>query len=96
MLKNLFDFKVSKTMRVAKIVLLVALIAAIVIAAIGIVQAVDVAGMKELLGMAKNQRLIAKDVMFYLLKNYLIWSVLILAVGGGVYYTLKVKDRKAQ
>lgn len=89
-------FKVSKTLRLARIVLLVAIVAAIVVTAIGLVQIVDVTEMKELLGMAKNQKLIANDVMVYLLQHYLIWALLILAAGCAGHYALKVKDRKEQ
>jgi len=93
MLKKLFDFKGSKLKKIYKGIMLLGIIAAIVIAAFGIKEILDVKHMKTVLGVT---RVIAGDVMLYVLKKYLVWSIAILAVTTAVYYYLRAKDRKAQ
>lgn len=93
MLKTLFDFKVSKQMRLAKIILIVGLLAAIVITAIGLVEIMDVAAMKTVLGVTK---LIMGDVLLFLLKKYLIWALLILAAALTTFYTTRYLENKKQ
>jgi len=91
MLKKLFDFKVSKQMKLAKIILLVGLLAAIVITAIGLVEIMDVKAMKAVLGVTK---LVMGDVMIFLLKKYLGWALLIFAVVLGYYLITRYHDNK--
>ena len=93
MLKKLFDFKGSKLKKIYKGLMLLGIIAAIVIAAFGIKEILDVKHMKTVLGVT---RVIAGDVMLYVLKKYLVWSIAIMAVTTVVYYYLRAKDRKAQ
>ncbi len=93
MFKKLFDFKGSKLKKIYKGIMLLGVIVAIVIAALGIKEILDVKHMKTVLDVS---RLIAGDVMFYLLKKYLVWSIAVLAVATAVYYVLRAKDRKAQ
>lgn len=93
MLKKLFDFKGSTLKKIYKGVMLLGIIAAIAIAACGIKEILDVNHMKTVLGVT---RVIAGDVMFYLLKKYLVWSIVILVVATAAYYYLRAKDRKAQ
>ncbi len=96
MLKALFDFKGSPLKKVYKAIMLIAIIVAIVIVGAGCMEIVDVAHMKEVLGMAKNAKLISGDVMMYMLKKYVVWALAVLAVGVACFYTLRAKDRKAQ
>ena len=96
MLKALFDFKGSKLKKIYKGIMLLGVIVAIVIAVLGIREILDVVHMREIFGLPKTGRLIAGDIMLYVLKNYLVWSIAVLAVSGVAYYTLRAKDRKAQ
>ena len=96
MLKTLFDFKGSTLKKIYKAVMLLGIIAAIVIAAFGIKEILDVKHMKEVLGLAKNAKLIAGDVMMFILKKYLVWSITVLAAATACFYILRAKDRKAQ
>jgi len=96
MLKKLFDFKGSTLKKIYKAIMLLAIIAAIVIAAFGVKEILDVTHMKEVFGLPKTGRLIAGDVMLYVLKKYLVWSLAALAAGTVCFYVLRAKDRKAQ
>lgn len=93
MLKKLFDFKGSTLKKIYRAIMLLAIVAAIVIAAFGIKEILDVKHMKTLMGMT---RLVAGDVMMYVLKKYLVWSIAVLAAGTVCFYILRAKDRKAQ
>ena len=93
MLKKLFDFKGCKLKKIYKGIMLLGIVVAIVIAAIGIKEILNVDHMKKVLDVT---RVIAGDVMMYLLKKYLVWSIAVLAVATGAYYYLRAKDRKAQ
>ena len=96
MLKSLFDFKGSTLKKIYKGIMLLGVVAAIVIAAFGIKEILDVKHMKEVLGLAKNAKLIAGDVMMFILKKYLVWSVAVLAAASVTFFVLRAKDRKAQ
>jgi len=96
MLKKLFDFKGSTLKKIYKAIMLLAIIAAIVIAAFGVKEILDVTHMKEVFGLPKTGRLIAGDVMLYVLKKYLVWSLAALAAGTVCFYVLRAKDRQAQ
>ena len=91
MLKKLFDFKVSKQMRLAKILVIVGLLAAIAITAVGIREIMNVKAMKEVLGVTK---LIMGDVLVFLLKKYLGWALLIVAAVLAVYVLVRYQDNK--
>ena len=91
MLKNLFNFKVSKQMKVAKGILLVGMLAAIVITAFGLVEIMDVKLMKELQGVARPTM---GGVLAFLLQNYLGWALLILAIAVGVYVYIRYLENK--
>ncbi len=93
MLKKLFDFKLSKPMKIAKIIMLVCIAAALVIAFLGLREIVDAKHMKALLGV---QKIVFADVLAYLLKKYVSWAALI-AVGGaaGYFITRYVENNKA-
>ena len=93
MLKKLFDFKGSTLKKIYRAIRLLAIVAAIVIAALGIKEILDVKHMKTLMGVT---RLVAGDVMMYVLKKYLVWSIAVLAAGTVCFYILRAKDRKAQ
>ena len=93
MLKKLFDFKGSTLKKIYRAIMLLAIVAAIVIAAFGIKEILDVKHMKTLMGVT---RLVAGDVMLYVLKKYLVWSIAVLAAGTVCFYILRAKDRKAQ
>ena len=92
MLKKLFDFKVSKPLLIAKIVMLVCFVVAIVITWFGLKEIVNVSRMKEILGMAKNAKLIMADVLVHLLKNYVGWAALIAMVGGVTYLGVRFHE----
>ncbi len=93
MLKALFDFKGSTLKKVYRGVTLLGVIVAAVITAIGCKTIVNMNFMKEALGVKK---LIAGDVMLYLLKNYLVYALAVLAVVAVVFFVLRAKDRKNQ
>lgn len=93
MLKKLFDFKGSTLKKIYRAIMLLAIVAAIVIAAFGIKEILDVKHMKTVLGVTK---LVAGDVMLFILKKYLVWSIAALAAGAVCFYVLRAKDRKAQ
>lgn len=93
MLKKLFDFKGSTLKKIYRAIMLLAIVAAIVIAAFGIKEILDVKHMKTLMDVT---RLVAGDVMMYVLKKYLVWSIAVLAAGTVCFYILRAKDRKAQ
>lgn len=93
MLKTLFDFKGSTLKKIYRAIMLLAIVAAIVIAAFGIKEILDVKHMKTVLGVTK---LVAGDVMLFILKKYLVWSIAALAAGTVCFYVLRAKDRKAQ
>lgn len=93
MLKKLFDFKGSTLKKIYRAIMLLAIVAAIVIAAFGIKEILDVKHMKTLMGVT---RLVAGDVMMYVLKKYLVWSIAVLAAGTVCFYILRAKDRKVQ
>lgn len=84
MLKKLFDFKLSKPLLIAKIVMLVCFVAAIVITYFGLKEIVDVKHMKTVLEATKPTM---GQVLVYLLKKYEIWAGL-LVVGGGAGYLI--------
>jgi hypothetical protein len=96
MLKSLFDFRGSTLKKIYKGIMLLGVVAAIVIAAFGIKEILDVKHMKEVLGLAKNAKLIAGDVMMYILMKYLVWSAAVLAAASVAFFVLRAKDRKAQ
>lgn len=96
MLKRLFDFRGSTLKKIYKGMMLLGVVAAIVIAAFGIKEILDVKHMKEVFGLAKNAKLIAGDVMMYILKKYLVWSAAVLAAASVAFFVLRAKDRKAQ
>lgn len=91
MLKKLFDFKVSKRMKVAKVILILGLLAAIAIVAVGLVEIMDVKALKALLGVTK---LAAGDVFLFVLKKYLSWALLIIAAAAGVFLTVRYQENK--
>lgn len=91
MLKKLFDFEGSKQRKLAKIILLVGMLVAIVITAFGVKEILDVNHMKTVLDAS---RLIMGDVALFLLKKYLVWALLILAVALIAFYTLRYLDNK--
>lgn len=93
MLKTLFDFRGSKLKKIYKAIMLLGIVIAIVIAAFGIKEILDVKHMKTVLGVTK---LIAGDVMLFVLKKYLVWSLAVLAAAAVAFYVLRAKDRKAQ
>lgn len=93
MLKTLFDFKGSTLKKIYRAIMLLAIVAAIVIAAFGIKEILDVKHMKTVLGVTK---LVAGDVMLFILKKYLVWSIAALAAGTVCFYVLRAKDRKTQ
>ena len=82
MLKKLFDFKLSKPLLIAKIVMLVCFVAAIVVTWFGLVEIMDVKHMKEVLDAARPTM---GAVLGYLVKKYVGWAALIAAVGGAGY-----------
>lgn len=84
MLKKLFDFKLSKPLLIAKIIMLVCFAVAIVITYFGLKEVVDVKHMKDVLAVTKPTM---GQVLAYLLKKYEIWAGLI-AVGGGAGYLI--------
>ena len=92
MLKKLFDFSGSKKMKLARVILLVGIIAAIVITAFGIKEILDVKHMKTVLGVST---LIMGDVALFLVKKYLVWALLVLAVGIAAFLTLRYQENKA-
>lgn len=91
MLKKLFDFKVSSRMKAAKAILLLGMLAAIAIVAAGLVEVMDIAGMKAALGATK---LVAGDVFLFLLKKYLGWALLVFAAVLAVYLGIRYQDNK--
>ncbi len=91
MLKNLFNFKVSEKLLVAKIVMLVGMLAAIVITAFGLVEIMDVKLMKEVLGATRP---LMGDVMLFLLKKYLVWALLILAAVVSFFLVTRYQENK--
>ena len=91
MLKSLFNFKVSKQMKVAKIILIVGILAAIVITAFGLVEIMDVKLMKELQGVARPTM---GGVMMFLLQKYLVWALLILAIAVATFVYIRYKENK--
>lgn len=93
MLKKLFDFRGSKLMICARIILLAAILAAIVIAGFGIAEILDVKHMKEVLAVGRP---LMGDVLMFLLKKYLSWALLILFGGIGAFVTMRYMDNKAQ
>lgn len=94
MLKKLFDFRGSTLKKIYQAIRLLCIAAAIAITAVGLVEIVDVTAMKAILGV--TGKLIAGDVMLYMLQKYLVWALLVLAVGVVCFYVLRAKDRKAQ
>ena len=84
MLKKLFDFKLSKPLLIAKIIMLICFVAAIVITYFGFKEIVDVKHMKAVLEVTKPTM---GQVLAYLLKKYEIWAGL-LVVGGGAGYLI--------
>lgn len=84
MLKKLFDFKLSKPLLIAKIVMLVCFAAAIVITFFGLKEIVDMPHIKEVLDATRPTM---GQVLAYLLKKYEIWAALI-AIGGGACYLI--------
>lgn len=92
MLKKLFDFKGSKLMITARIVLLVCLLAAIVITAFGIKEILDVPHMKDLLGVARPT---LAQVLTVLAQKYLVFSLPVLFGGIAAFVTMRYYDNKA-
>jgi len=93
MLKKLFDFRGSKLMICARIILLAAIVVAIVITGFGIAEILDVKHIKEVLGVSRP---LMGDVLMFLLKKYLSWALLILFGGIGAFVTMRYMDNKAQ
>lgn len=82
MLKSLFNFKLSKPLLIAKILMLICFAVAIAIAWMGLVEIVDMPYMKEVLNTNKP---LMGDVLVHLLKKYLGWALLIAGIGGGAF-----------
>lgn len=89
MLKKLFDFKLSKPLLIAKIVMLVCFVVAIVITWFGLVEIVDVKHMKEVLDATRPPM---GAVLGYLVKKYVGWAALIAAAGGATYIVTRYKE----
>lgn len=86
MLKKLFDFKMSKQLIIAKIVMLVCIVAAIVVTFFGLKEIVDVPHMKTVLNATRP---LMGDVLVYLLKKYVGWALLVLFAGIGTFVTVR-------
>ena len=86
MLKELFDFRLSKPLLIAKIAMLVCMIVAIVITFFGLKEITDVKHMKAVLDAARPEM---GAVLLYLLKKYLIWALLVLFGGVGAFLTVR-------
>ena len=82
MLKKLFDFKLSKPLLIAKIVMLICFAAAIVITWFGLKEVMDVKHMKTMLDMTRPTM---GAVLVYLVKKYVGYAAAIAAVGGAAY-----------
>lgn len=93
MLKKLFDFKGSKLMIIARIILLVSILAAIVITAFGIKEILDVPHMKEILDAARPTM---GQVALFLVKKYLVWALPVLFAGIIAFVTMRYVDNKSQ
>lgn len=89
MLKKLFDFKLSKPLLIAKIIMLVCFAVAIVITWFGLVEIMDVKYMKEVLDAARPPM---GGVLLHLVKKYVGWAALIAAVGGAIYIVTRYKE----
>ena len=86
MLKELFDFRLSKPLLIAKIAMLVCMIVAIVITFFGLKEIMDVKHMEAVLDAARPEM---GAVLLYLLKKYLIWALLVLFGGVGAFLTVR-------
>lgn len=86
MLKKLFDFKLSKPLLIAKIIMLICFAVAIVITWFGLKEIIDVKHMKAVLEAARPAM---GDVLLYLVKKYVGWAALIAGVGGVGYLTIR-------
>lgn len=91
MLKKLFDFKGSKLMTSARIVLLLCMLVAIVITGFGIKEILDVPHMKEVLDATRPTM---GDVLVYLTKKYLVWALPVLFGGIIAFVTMRYYDNK--
>lgn len=89
MWKKLFDFKLSRKMIIAKAFMYVCILAAIVITGFGLADIMDVAKMKEVLGVKKP---LMGDVLLYLLKKYLSWALGALVVGIGTFVGVRFTE----
>ena len=82
MLKKLFDFKLSKPLLIAKIIMLICFVVAIVIFCFGVKEIIDVKHMKALLDTKKPTFGMILD---FLAGKYLGWVGLALVAGVGTY-----------
>ena len=82
MLKKLFDFKLSKPLVIAKIIMLLCFIVAIVIFAFGVKEIIDVKHMKTLLDTNKPTFGMILD---FLMGKYLGWVALAVVVGASAF-----------
>ncbi len=89
MLKKLFDFKLSKPMKIAKMIMLACFAAALVITFLGLREIVDVKHMKALLDVKK---IVFADVLAYLLKKYVGWAALIAAAGAAGFLVTRFRE----
>ena len=82
MLKKLFDFKLSKPLVIAKIIMLICFVAAIVIFCFGVKEIIDVKHMKTLLDTTKPTM---GMILNFLAGKYLGWVGLAVVVGAGSF-----------
>lgn len=86
----------SKLLVLARSLRTVGILIAVVITAFGVVEALNTTKMKAIFGLAKHQKLIAGDVMLYILVNYLVYALLALGIGVVCFYFFRYKDRKVK
>ena len=93
MLKKLFDFKLSKPLLIAKIVMLVCFAVAIVITWFGLKEVMDVKHMKTVLDAIRPTM---GAVLGYLVKKYVGYAAAIAAVGGAGYLITRYVENNKQ
>ena len=82
MLKKLFDFKMSKPLVIAKIIMMICFVVAIVIFCFGVKEIIDVKHMKTVLDTTKPTM---GMILNFLAGKYLCWVGLALVIGIGSF-----------